>query len=292
MRTRSSVSSGQECSASRRWHATALTTASLARPKATKNESPCVSISWPPCSANGLAQDPLVIGERLAVAVAAELLEQLRRALDVGEQEGDGADGKFDRELTGASLASRSGSKQLRARAGRGAADCLPSFYEARAAGSRSSSSRSAAAIASGDGGQPGIRRSTGSTSSTGPTISSPLPRTLHPSAQSPSATTTPRLGHRRVCGQERLRILVVTGPVTSSTSAWRGEATIPIPNRWRSVYGLDVRISSCSHPLHDPASTCRTARLRPRSGRGSPIDRAEAAEVSEESQHQRSAQA
>ena len=59
----------------------------------------------------------------------------------------------------------------------------------------------------------------------------------------------------------------VVTGPVTSSTSAWRGEATMPSPNRWRSWYGPEVRVSSCSQPLQEPASTWRIARLRPRSG-------------------------
>ena len=54
-----------------------------------------------------------------------------------------------------------------------------------------SRSSRSAAAIASGDGGQPGIRASTGSRDSTGPTISSSMPSTLQPRAQSPSAATS-----------------------------------------------------------------------------------------------------
>jgi len=42
-----------------------------------------------------LAQRPSVIGERIRVGVA-QLVEQLRRALDVGEEEGDGA----RRELT------------------------------------------------------------------------------------------------------------------------------------------------------------------------------------------------
>ena len=37
-------------------------------------------------------QDPLVIPERLAVALSSKLLEQLCRALYVGEEEGDGAD--------------------------------------------------------------------------------------------------------------------------------------------------------------------------------------------------------
>ena len=50
--------------------------------------------------------------------------------------------------------------------------------------------------------------------------------------------------------------------------------------------------MSSCSQPLHEPASTWRIARLRPRSGRGSAIVAAEPAEVAEQRQHQRSAQA
>jgi hypothetical protein len=41
-----------------------------------------------------LAQDPLVLLERLAVPLA-ELLQQPSRALDVGEEEGDGADRKL-----------------------------------------------------------------------------------------------------------------------------------------------------------------------------------------------------
>ena len=40
--------------------------------------------------AEGVADDPPVLGERLGVAVA-EPLEQARRPLDVGEDEGDGA---------------------------------------------------------------------------------------------------------------------------------------------------------------------------------------------------------
>jgi hypothetical protein len=40
----------------------------------------------------GFPQDPLVICERLAVALSSTLLDQLCRALDVGEEEGDGAD--------------------------------------------------------------------------------------------------------------------------------------------------------------------------------------------------------
>ena len=44
-------SSGQACAASARCAATAAATASPARANAKKNESPCVSISVPPCAA-------------------------------------------------------------------------------------------------------------------------------------------------------------------------------------------------------------------------------------------------
>ena len=38
-----------------------------------------------------LAHDPPVLGERLRVGLCAELAQELRRSLDVGEEEGDGA---------------------------------------------------------------------------------------------------------------------------------------------------------------------------------------------------------
>ena len=38
-----------------------------------------------------VAHDPPVLGERCGVALGAELVESLRRALDVGEEERDGA---------------------------------------------------------------------------------------------------------------------------------------------------------------------------------------------------------
>ena len=81
--------SGQACAASARCAATAAATASRARSKQKKNASPCVSISWPP-RRERVADDPPVLGEGVGVAVA-ELLEQLGRALDVGEHEGDRA---------------------------------------------------------------------------------------------------------------------------------------------------------------------------------------------------------
>ena len=39
----------------------------------------------------GLADDAAVLGERIGVRLGAELVQQLRRALDVGEEKGDGA---------------------------------------------------------------------------------------------------------------------------------------------------------------------------------------------------------
>jgi hypothetical protein len=39
----------------------------------------------------GLSHDSAVVGERLVVGLVADLLEQLCRAFDVGEEEGDGA---------------------------------------------------------------------------------------------------------------------------------------------------------------------------------------------------------
>ena len=38
-----------------------------------------------------LPDDPAVLGERLGVRLGAERVQELRRALDVGEEEGDGA---------------------------------------------------------------------------------------------------------------------------------------------------------------------------------------------------------
>ena len=62
--------------------------------KAKKKASPCVSTSTPPSVRAGLADDAPVLGERLGVALGAERVQELRRALDVGEEEGDGAGGE------------------------------------------------------------------------------------------------------------------------------------------------------------------------------------------------------
>ena len=61
--------------------------------KATKNASPCVSTSTPPCGAERLAHDAAVLGERFRVRLA-QLVQELGRALHVGEEERDGPGGK------------------------------------------------------------------------------------------------------------------------------------------------------------------------------------------------------
>ena len=47
----------------------------------------------------GVAQEAAVLGQRIGVALGAEGVEQLRRALDVGEQEGDRAGWKVARHV-------------------------------------------------------------------------------------------------------------------------------------------------------------------------------------------------
>ena len=59
--------------------------------KATKNASPCVSTSTPSCRAKASRRTAPVLASASAYALGAELVQQPRRALDVGEEEGDGA---------------------------------------------------------------------------------------------------------------------------------------------------------------------------------------------------------
>ena len=60
-----------------------------------------------------------------------------------------------------------------------------------------------------------------------------------------------------------------VTGPVTSSASACRGEATSRAPYRSASYTGPNAAPISTSHPLHEPASTCRICTEPPSAVRG-----------------------
>lgn len=56
-----------------------------------------------------------------------------------------------------------------------------------------------------------------------------------------------------------------VTGPVTTTPSAWRGEATNWIPKRDRSNCTLPAALSSASQPLQPPAETWRSLSERPK---------------------------
>ena len=49
----------------------------------------------PAVAGEDLAQEAAVLGERLHVALAAELLQEASRPLDVGEEQGDGAGGEL-----------------------------------------------------------------------------------------------------------------------------------------------------------------------------------------------------
>ena len=62
---------------------------------ATKKASPCVSTSTPPLSGTCVPDHCPVLGERLRVGLCAELVQQRRRAFDIGEEEGDGAGRKL-----------------------------------------------------------------------------------------------------------------------------------------------------------------------------------------------------
>ena len=73
------------------WAAIAAWTAVPALRKTAKNESPWRSISTPPASSNARPEELVVEREELSVLVSAQVLQELGRALDVREQEGDGA---------------------------------------------------------------------------------------------------------------------------------------------------------------------------------------------------------
>src|SRR5690606_8191348 len=60
--------------------------------------------------------------------------------------------------------------------------------------------------------------------------------------------------------------MFLVTGPVTTSASAWRGDATTRTPKRSASYTGPNAAANSASHALHDPESTWRTC-SDPRNG-------------------------
>ena len=67
----------------------AASTASLARVNATKNASPSVFTSTPPCREK-TSRNAVVLGEHIRVPLA-ELIQKARRALDVREEQSDRA---------------------------------------------------------------------------------------------------------------------------------------------------------------------------------------------------------
>jgi len=56
-----------------------------------------------------------------------------------------------------------------------------------------------------------------------------------------------------------------LTGPVTRSPSAWRGEATKSMPKRARSKVRVPRTLTSASQALHPPALTWRSRSERPK---------------------------
>ncbi len=86
--------------------------------------------------------------------------------------------------------------------------------------------------IAIGAGGEPGTYTSTPSTASTPPAVSSSAAH--RPPEQASVPTATSALGSGMTCQvrSSGARIAAVTGPVTSSTSAWRGAAVRKNPRR------------------------------------------------------------
>ena len=97
----SSVRSGVPvCRPMRTWTLPELSLSTIARDassapgavgNAKKNASPWVSTSAPPCSAHDARTIRRCSASAGRVLLGAELVEKLRRALDVGEEEGDGA---------------------------------------------------------------------------------------------------------------------------------------------------------------------------------------------------------
>ena len=113
------------------------------------------------------------------------------------------------------------------------------------------------------------MRTVTGSRSSRLPASVPGAAITLQLSAQLPKAATIRGSGIASYAISSAGTIWVVIAPVTSRTSAWRGDAVIAMPKRDRSYQGLETAWSSCSQPLHDPASTCRIASEAGASGAG-----------------------
>ncbi len=89
MRTRTITLSGQTWVARARCISTAAETASVARAKATKKASPCVSTSWPFHTRNARTEELAALLQHTGVTLA-QLLEQRGGALDIRKEECDG----------------------------------------------------------------------------------------------------------------------------------------------------------------------------------------------------------
>ncbi len=158
--------------------------------------------------------------------------------------------------------------------------------------GVRSTSSSSAAAIVSGVGGQPGIRRSTGSTVSTGPTRASGVPRRLTAEGTVAERSDQTRLRHRLVGGEERLAHAGGDRP--------GHEQQVGVPRRRDDAepepLEVVVRARDEGQLVLAPVAGARidvtdreaAAAIGPREGSGS----AKSSEVAKKGQHQRSVQA
>jgi hypothetical protein len=64
------------------------------------NESPCVSTSTPVVVEERPAQCAAMLGQRVCVGTSTQLLQEPRRALDVGEDKRDGSGRKLARHTT------------------------------------------------------------------------------------------------------------------------------------------------------------------------------------------------
>src|SRR3954451_3569669 len=95
--------------------------------------------------------------------------------------------------------------------------------------------------------------------------------------AQLPTASTRLGRGVASTVRRSGSRMLWVTTPVTSTTSACRGDATSRGPYRSASYPGPKAAPTSISQPLQEPASTWRTCTL-PASSGGRPGSRSGAA--------------
>src|SRR3989338_8745771 len=82
--------------------------------------------------------------------------------------------------------------------------------------------------------------------------------------AHPPQATTSFGEGIASKVFFKASSMCLVTGPVTRSISACRGEATKWMPNRSASYCGLERLTISTSQPLQEPASTSRICKDLP----------------------------